>query len=128
MAKSASFLPLGRMEKEENMSEQDKEAFESHIANVSKGRGMMINRLDLHELTWHAALKYERDNNSPNEAYIKMLQETIELERERSKRLVEALEYIADLHFEDNAIFWAEKALKEYRGEHDKTSYRAEKI
>ena len=93
------------------MNDTDKAAFEKWLASDCH---KAMNGKD----AWQAALEYERENNSPNEAYITMLQETIEQERQRSQKLFEALENCLKIFsLSGSARTILNKALQEYRGE-----------
>ena len=62
------------------MNEQDKEAFEKAMKKLYNQPPSEL---------WQAALDYERENNSPNEAYIKMLQDTVESQKKQIEQLEE---------------------------------------
>jgi hypothetical protein len=72
------------------MNEQDNEAFRKW-----SGYGSVVHPLDsdhvreIEQDAWEAALTYERENNSPNEAYIKMLQDTVESQKKQIEQLEE---------------------------------------
>jgi hypothetical protein len=70
------------------MNEQDKEAhkkwYQNYLALYHPSISQAIIQAEHHmEETWEAALTYERENNSPNEAYIKMLQDTVESQKKQ---------------------------------------------
>lgn len=62
------------------MNEQDNEAFEKAMKKLYNQPPSEL---------WQAALAYERENNSPNEAYIKMLQDTVESQKKQIEQLEE---------------------------------------
>jgi phosphoribosyl-dephospho-CoA transferase len=62
------------------MNEQDNEAFEKAMEKLYNQPPSEL---------WQAALAYERENNSPNEAYIKMLQDTVESQKKQIEQLEE---------------------------------------
>lgn len=56
------------------MNEQDKEAFEKAMEKLYNQPPSEL---------WEAALRYERENNSPDKAYIKILQDTVESQKKQ---------------------------------------------
>jgi hypothetical protein len=77
------------------MNKQDKKAFEKRWREVEGEyecqEHYLVHKAETKE-TWEAAIAYERENNSPNEAYIKMLQDTVESQ----KKEIETLKRIID--------------------------------
>jgi hypothetical protein len=70
------------------MKEQDKEAFEKWFKPIQAQLTTDATPQKILSMsTWQAALVYERENNSPNEAYIKMLQDTVESQKKQIETL-----------------------------------------
>jgi hypothetical protein len=71
------------------MNEQDAEFFNNWIEVNKDYYYGYHDRIISASRAFEAALAYERENNSPNEAYIKMLQDTAESQKKQIEQLEE---------------------------------------
>jgi hypothetical protein len=84
------------------MNEQDNEAFEKAMKKLYNQPPSEL---------WQAALAYERENNSPNEAYIKMLQDTVESQKKEITSDLIQKKAVVEYCYDHLDIMWSAKIV-----------------